>query len=53
MDGHKALFWMPRVECTEITRLGYDKLGESTIAFLCSYCTLVKQHNEIDILETQ
>ena len=56
-DGHEALFcegecqgWIHR-KCAGITRIGYDKLGESTIPFLCSYCTLVKQHNEIDSLK--
>ena len=55
--GHEALFcegkcqgWIHR-QCAGITRFGYDKLGESTIPFLCSYCTLVKQHNEIDTLK--
>ena len=56
-EGHEALFcegecqgWIHR-QCAGITRLGYDKLGESTIAFLCSYCTLVRQHQEIDTLK--
>ena len=56
-DGHEALFcegdcqgWIHR-QCAGITRVGYDKLGESAIPFLCNYCTLVKYHNEIDMLK--
>ena len=56
-DGHEALFcegecqgWIHR-QCAGFTRVGYDKLGESAIPFLCNYCSLVKYRNEIDMLK--
>ena len=42
--------WTHR-QCAGITCLGYDKLGESAMPFFCTYCTLVKQRNEIDTLK--
>ena len=52
-DGHDAVFcegdcqgWI-HGQCTGLTRPAFDKLGQSTIPYLCSFCALTKQQNKI------
>ena len=56
-DGHNTVFckgdcqgWMHR-QCAGLSRLNFDKLGESTMPYLCTYCTLNKQYKEICTLK--
>ena len=57
-DGHDAVFcegdcqgWIYiHRQCAGLTRPAFDKLGESTIPYLCSFRALTKQQNEIDSL---
>ena len=41
--------WLHR-RCAGITRTAFHKLGETDKVYLCSYCTSVKQSNEISKL---
>lgn len=55
-EGDEAVFcegncqgWIHR-KCAGITRPAFDKLGEPDTQYLCSYCMLVSQNNEISKL---
>ena len=42
--------WMHR-QCAGLSRFNFDKLGESIMPYLCTYCTLNKQYKEICTLK--
>ena len=61
-DGHDAVFcggdcqgWMYR-QCAEPSYFIFDKLGELSMPYLCTHCTLNKQYKEFcslkDTVET-
>ena len=38
-------------QCAGLSRFNFDKLGESTMPYLCTYCSLNKQYKEICTLK--
>ena len=47
-EGH-CQGWLHR-KCAGVTRPAFDRLGDSDAVYLCSYCMLVSQSNEISKL---